>query len=74
MFLRLSQCLLNTSRINKIVFKPGAYDVYIQKPILGGAIIAASGYIPIQGDYIVTVDKTKSPEDYKSIEKFTQSF
>lgn len=73
-FLKLSSCLINTKTINKIVFYPEKYSLYIKEPRASGFFMAGSGNVTVKDEYILHVTKEHSQVDYEKVGKFIKQF
>jgi hypothetical protein len=54
------------------VFHPEKYSLHIKDPSTSGTLMAASGHITINDEFIVHV--TKESQDYEKVGKFIKQF
>ncbi len=54
-FLRLSNMLINTARINSIKFGTGGYHLHVQDSNLSGTMLWGSGWVNIQSEKIIKI-------------------
>ncbi len=65
-FIKLSNVIINSNSIYKIVIRPKIYDIYFMKDHISGYHILSIGSIS-STEYTHPVYEEREPEDYKMI-------
>jgi hypothetical protein len=76
-FIKLTDMVLNTHNITKILIKPSKYHIVINDVKQGGSLwlVAGSGFgsIDTNSTIYTTICKKENPEDYKNISNWIES-
>lgn len=68
-FLKLSNIIINTSKITSIQYSPTKYLVNLTSTHINGVILFGSGSISTEDGYL-TICKEKTPEDFEVFTKW----
>jgi hypothetical protein len=68
-FLKLSQVMINTSKITSIKLLPSKYIVSLDSTHIHGVVLFGSGSIVTEDGHF-TICKEKTPDDYETFTKW----